>query len=242
LTGQDTGCYGKDIGVNLVDLLSAACEIDGDFWIRVGMMTPNSAISMLPELVKVFKNDRIFKFAHLPVQSGDNEILKQMNRHYSVEDFWRVVKAFRKSVPNITLSTDVICGFPGESAEAFEGTLRLIRQVRPDVVNVSKFFPRPKTSAAEMTPKVDSFEVMARSRRLTDFVKKSSFEKNSSWIGWNGRILLDEVGKKPDSLIGRNFAYKPIVVKNVERSLLGNLLNVRVTKAFQTYLEAEIIS
>ncbi len=241
LTGQDTACYGRDIGINLTYLLRAVCDIEGEFWVRVGMMTPNLALDMLSELVEIFQNEHVFRFVHLPVQSGDDEVLRLMNRRYSVEDFRRVVEAFRKSVPNITLSTDVICGFPGESAEAFERTLQLVDDVKPDVVNISKFFPRPKTLAEKMTPKVPTLEVTARSKRMTDLVKKISFEKNSAWSGWKGRVLLDEHGKQPSSLIGRNFAYKPIVVKNDDQSLLGTFVNVHVTKTFQTYLEAKII-
>ncbi len=240
LTGQDMACYGKDLDINLVDLLKAVCEIKGEFWVRVGMMTPNLALDMLPELVEVFQNERIFKFVHLPVQSGDDEVLKRMNRRYSVEDFKRIVEAFRTTVPDVTLATDVICGFPGENAEAFEHTLRLIEEVRPDVVNVSKFFPRPRTSAEKMTPRVSPVEVTARSKRMAELAKRIASTKNVSWINWKGRVLLDERGKQPNSLIGRNFAYKPIVIKGEKEALLGTFVNVHVTRTFQTYLEAEI--
>ena len=242
LTGQDMACYGKDLDVNLVDLLRAVCEIKGEFWVRVGMMTPNLALDMLPELVEVFQDERIFKFVHLPVQSGDDEVLKRMNRRYSVEDFKRIVEAFRTTVPDIALATDVICGFPSENAEAFEHTLRLIEEVRPDVVNVSKFFPRPRTLAEKMAPKVSPVEVAARSKRMAELAKRMAPTKNVSWMNWKGRVLLDERGKQPNSLIGRNFAYKSIVIKGENESLLGTFVNVHVTKAFQTYLEAEIIN
>ena len=241
LTGQDVACFGRDIGLDLVDLLEEVCEIEGDFWVRVGMMTPNLALDMLPELVEMFQDEHVFKFVHLPVQSGDNEVLKPMNRWYSVEDFRWIVEAFRKAVPKITLATDIICGFPGETNEAFERTLRLMDDVKPDIVNISKFFPRPKTEAEKMTPKASPQEVTARSRRIAGLVKKISSEKNGAWMGWKGRVLLDEHGKQPNSLIGRNFAYKPIVVKTGNEALLGNFVNVQVTKTFQTYLEAEIV-
>lgn len=240
LTGQDMACYGRDIGVNLVGLLKAVCRIGGEFWVRVGMMTPNLALDMLPELVEVFQNEHVFKFVHLPVQSGDDAVLKRMNRLYSAEDFKRIVEAFRKALPNITVATDVICGFPGEGAEAFERTLQLIGDVKPDVVNVSKFFPRPKTSAEKMGPKVSSLEVTARSKRMADLVRRISLEKNKGWMNWRGRVLMDEMGKQSNSLIGRNFAYKPIVIKSKNQSLLGSFVNTHVTKTFQTYLEAEI--
>ncbi len=241
LTGQDMACYGRDIGVSLVDLLREVCEIEGEFLVRVGMMTPNLVLDMLHELVETFQNEHVFKFVHLPVQSGDDEVLRRMNRFYSVDDFKRIVEEFRRTIPSITVATDVICGFPGESAEAFGRTLQLIDDVRPDIVNVSKFFPRPRTLAEKMTQKVSPLEVKERSKKMAELARRISLEKNNAWMNWKGRILVDERGKQPKSLIGRNFAYKPIVVKREDESLLGSFVNVHVTKTFQTYLEAEII-
>jgi len=238
LTGQDIACYGRDIGLNLANLLQAVCAIEGDFFVRVGMMASNYVLDMLDELVEVFREDHVFKFLHVPVQSGDNEMLKRMNRFYSVEDFLGIVDAFRKAIPKITIATDVICGFPGESEEAFERTLQLIEEVKPDVVNVSKFFPRPRTLAEKMTPCVSASDVKVRSKRLAESAGRISSDKNAAWMNWTGRILVDERGKQTGSWIGRNFAYKPIVVRSEDESFFGRFLNVRIVKAFQTYLEA----
>jgi len=240
LTSQDTACYGKDVAVSLADLLKKVCRVKGEFFVRVGMMTPNYALEILNDLIQAYKNEKVFKFLHLPVQSGDDEILKLMNRLYSVEDFRRIINAFRKEIPEITLATDVICGFPGESREAFEQTVELIKEVQPDIVNISKFFPRSRTPAAKMKLIVHPREVKERSRRLAELSKMVSLERNRAWIGWEGRILVDEVGKKPSSWMGRNFAYKPVVIKTGE-FLLGKFLAVRVVKVFPTYLEAEIV-
>jgi len=240
LTGQDMACYGRDIGVNLTDLLKTICSLEGEFFIRVGMMTPNCVLDLLDQLVDAFRDPHVFKFLHLPVQSGDNEVLKRMNRFYSIDNFRRIVDAFRKAIPDLTLATDVICGFPTENEEAFKRTLTLIEEVKPDVVNISKFFPRPRTLAEKMTPKVAASDVKERSQRLAKLVRRISAEKNAAWMNWAGKILVDERGKQPGSWIGRNFAYKPIVVKSEDESLLGRVLNVRVVKTFQTYLEAEI--
>ena len=238
LTSQDTACYGKDIGTSLAGLLRRICEIEGDFFVRVGMMNPDNALGMLDELVEAYKDKKVFKFLHLPVQSGDDEVLKLMNRRYTVEDFKTVVQAFRKEIPRLTLSTDVICGFPGESVEAFERTKRLIAEVRPDIVNVSKFFSRPRTPAEKMVS-LPPEEVNRRSREMAELSKRISFERNRAWIGWEGAVLFDERGKG-ESWMGRNFAYKPVVVKGGE-SLVGRFVQVRVVNAFSTYLEAKVI-
>jgi len=238
LTSQDTACYGKDIGTSLAGLLRRVCEVEGDFFVRVGMMNPDHVLGMLDELVEAYKDGKVFKFLHLPVQSGDDEVLERMNRRYTVEDFKTVVQAFRNEIPRLTLSTDVICGFPGERMEAFERTRRLLAEVQPDIVNVSKFFSRPRTPAERMVS-LPVEEVNLRSREVAELTKRISFEKNRAWIGWEGTVLFDERGKG-ESWMGRNFAYKPVVVKVCE-SLLGRFVQVRVVNAFSTYLEAEVL-
>ncbi len=241
LTAQDVGCYGMDIGVNLAQLLKAVCAIGGDFKVRVGMMTPSSAIFDLEELALAFDNEKIFKFLHLPVQSGDDEVLGRMRRRYSVGDFKKVVDRFRGSSPRMTLATDVICGFPGESMETFGRTLSLIEQVRPDVVNVSKFYARPGTPAAKMQCDfVSSVEIKRRSKMAGLLARKIVSEKNRDWVGWKGPILVDEVGKVAGSWVGRNFAYRPIVLKSAE-PLLGKTVVVEVVGSFHTFLEGKIV-
>ncbi|MEM3700851.1 MAG: tRNA (N(6)-L-threonylcarbamoyladenosine(37)-C(2))-methylthiotransferase [Candidatus Bathyarchaeia archaeon] len=238
LTSQDTACYGRDIGTNLAELLLVLSDVERDFKIRVGMMTPNMALGILENLIQAFKNDKIFKFVHLPVQSGDDEILKNMRRFYSVADFKKIVDTFRENFPELTLATDVICGFPGEDEEAFEKTLQLIKEIKPDIVNVSKFFARPKTAATKMTNSVPKPEIKRRSTMVADVAKTVAFEKNQHWVGWSGEILVDEIGKAYGSWVGRNLAYKPIIIKSGD-NLLGKIVKVKVVKAFATYLEAE---
>jgi threonylcarbamoyladenosine tRNA methylthiotransferase CDKAL1 len=243
ITSQDTACYGRDIGTSLANLLKALCNVKRDFKIRVGMMTPNLAKNILEELIEAFESEKIFKFLHLPVQSGDDKVLKRMRRLYSVEDFKDIVNAFRARFPDITLATDVICGFPSETKEAFERTLRLVENAQPDIVNVSKFFARPKTTAAEMREGfVSSQEIKRRSGLTAKLAKEVVFERNQRWVGWTGEILVDEVGKVSGSWIGRNFAYKPIVLKNSgSGDLIGKTFHVKIVKAFGTYLEGKIV-
>lgn len=241
ITSQDTACYGGDNRSNLAELLTAMCNVEGDFKLRVGMMTSNNVLGILENLVRAFRSDRVFKFVHLPVQSGDDQILKRMRRFYSVDDFRRIVTAFRASFPELTLATDVICGFPGEDEEAFRRTLRLVEEIRPDIVNVSKFFARPRTPAAAMQKEsVPLSEIKCRSTMAARLARKVAFERNQRWVGWTGEVLVDEAGKFSGSWVGRNFAYKPIAVKSKDR-LLGKVLEVEVVKAFSTYLEGVIV-
>jgi tRNA A37 methylthiotransferase MiaB len=163
-----------------------------------------------------------------------------MRRFYSAGDFRHIVDTFRREFPDITLSTDVICGFPNESNEAFCNSLRLIEEVKPDIVNVSKFFARPRTMAAKMTKDfVPSSEIKRRSTMMADLARRVALERNKRWVDWAGDVLVDEIGRFPSSWIGRNFAYKPVVLASDVR-LLGKKLHVKVVKASLTHLQGEI--
>ncbi|MGP3703151.1 MAG: tRNA (N(6)-L-threonylcarbamoyladenosine(37)-C(2))-methylthiotransferase [Candidatus Bathyarchaeota archaeon] len=239
-TSQDLAAYGKDIGVSLVDLLEKLLNLNEKFFVRLGMMNPNNVIEILGELIRFYKDKRIFKFLHLPLQSGDNKVLKDMNRFYTVEDYSKIVYSMRGEIENLTFATDVICGFPTETVEAFENTLKLIKEVKPDIVNISKFYPRPKT-IAEKIKTIPTQEVKRRSKTLTKLVTEISLKNNLKWVGWVGYVLIDEKGLNY-SWIGRNISYKPIVIKlSCAGDLMGKYLKVLVKKAFINHLEAEVL-
>jgi threonylcarbamoyladenosine tRNA methylthiotransferase CDKAL1 len=239
VTSQDMACYGRDIGANLALLLKALDGLEGAFRVRVGMMNPNLVKTMLAELLEAFGSSKVFKFVHLPVQSGDDTVLRRMRRFYTVQGFREIVDAFRAVFPEVTVATDVICGFPGETREAFENTLKLIGEVKPDIVNVSKFFARPGTAAVEMRDTVKPAEIKRRSAEAAKLVKQVSLERNQRWVGWSGEVLVDEKGKVSGSWVGRNFAYKPVVVKS-SKNLLGKTLRVKIVKAFSSHLAGTV--
>jgi MiaB-like tRNA modifying enzyme len=241
LTSQDTACYGKDSGGDLASLIENVCGIHGDFLVRVGMMTPDNLLQILDRVVEAFRDEKVFKFLHLPVQSGDDEVLRRMNRGYSVEDFMMIVEKFRQAFPELTFATDVIVGFPGETEVSFNHSLKLIAEVKPDIVNVSKFFARPGTLAISMKPEVSPSEIKRRSASLASLARRIALERNCGWKGWRGRMIVDEVGKM-GSVVGRNFVYKPIAVRDPEGlGLLGRFVSVEVVDAFPSHLVGEIV-
>ena len=148
LTSQDTACYGYDIDTNIVNLLKKILKMQRDFRIRLGMGNPDYFPDYLDELIEVFKDRRMYKFLHIPVQAGSDNVLKAMKRNYSISTFKNIIRKFRSNIPDITLSTDIICGYPDETDEDFEETIKLIKEIRPDVLNISRFWPRPGTIAA----------------------------------------------------------------------------------------------
>lgn len=165
LTAQDTGCYGLDIGLRLTDLLDKILTIEGEYKIRIGMMNPHYALEMLGKLKKIYRDTHILSFAHIPVQSGSNRVLREMGREYTIEDFVKAVKGLRE-VRGISISTDIIVGFPTETNSDFEETVKLIRKIKPEVLNLSKFCPRPGTAAAGMK-QLPTQVIKERSRIVT---------------------------------------------------------------------------
>ena len=237
LTSQDTACYGYDINTNIVNLLKKILEMNRHFKIRLGMGNPDFLPDYLDDLIEVYKDPRMFKFLHIPVQSGSNSVLKVMKRDYDVETFVNIVKKFRKTHPNITLSTDIICGYPDETDDEFQETIDLIKKVRPDVLNISRFWPRPGTIAAKMK-QLPSHIIKQRSVELTKLFHIISTENNKKWLDWKGKIIIDEIGKN-NSLVGRNYAYKPVIIK--ENLNLGEETEVKIVKTTKHDLRAEII-
>jgi len=236
LTSTDNGCYGLDIRSNLPELVNAVAEIPEKFFLRVGMMNPMYMPRIKNELLKSFENNKVFKFLHVPVQSGSDKVLHEMKRGHTAKIFRDVVTQFREKFDRFTISTDIIVGFPTETEDDFEKTLQLLDETRPDVVNLSKYSQRPGTDAAEMT-QIDVSEVKTRSKKTYDLITKISRENNQKWIGWKGQVVFDEKFEK--QMRGRNFAYKPIFVHDEPK--IGTISDVEIVDATNHSLIGKII-
>ena len=241
LSSQDTAVYGIDKGYTLVDLLREIVRIPGKFKVRVGMMNPQNAIGFIEDLVDVFKDQKIYKFLHVPVQSGSERILRLMNRSHGVFEYVHIVNLFRSSFDYSTISTDIIVGYPGETLRDFLDSYRLIERTRPNIVNITRFSPRPFTEAAKLKNNVPGWIAKERSSILAKLAKNISLEENRKLVGKRVKAMVNEIGKDK-TLIARDDAYRPIVVKNVDRKvLLGSYQKIEITEAKETYLIGEII-
>jgi threonylcarbamoyladenosine tRNA methylthiotransferase CDKAL1 len=250
LSSTDNGCYGRDIDSNLVDLLQACCSIEGNFKIRVGMMNPMYLPAILDRMVRLFcENDKLFKFLHIPVQSGSNRVLRKMKRGHTSKTFIDIVQAFRDRIPEMTISTDIIVGFPSETEDDFKQTIDLLERSEPDTVNISRYAARPKTEASgwkEM--KISSQVSKERSEYLHTLTRRIAKKRNSLWREWQGEIVIDETGKV---MQGRNYAYKPVVISSSTSSstaniadrqiLLGDMVNVKIFDFSNFSLKANVI-
>ncbi len=233
LTCQDAAAYGRDLGTDLPSLIHSVCQIPSDFRLRIGMMNPGSALSLLDVLPEMYLEPKVFKFLHLPVQSGSDKVLGLMRRGYNVEDFRTVVRKVRNSIPDVSLSTDLIVGYPGEEDTDHESNLKLISEFRPDIVNVTRFSPRPGTAAAMAMHSVPGGIVKLRSREITRLRFKVALERNSEWVGTRTCALATEHGKRNTTFL-RTDLYQQIVVPEVLP--LGIYYSVDVTGATPTYL------
>jgi MiaB-like tRNA modifying enzyme len=238
LTAQDTSSYGLDIKSDLGILLRNITEVKGEYRIRVGMMNPYTCMKNLKSIITGFEDSRIYKFLHLPVQSGDNDILDKMNRKYNVEDFLRIVNNFKKCYPEITIATDVIVGFPSETNKQFQNTINFLKTVKPDITNITRFSARPYTKAKTMKGRIKTEIVKERSKILTEICREISTEKNKKHIGKKYNVLITEKGKNK-TFVGRSENYKPIVLE--KKVKIGDFLDVEITDSGPTYLVGSII-
>ena len=162
-----------------------------------------------------------------------------MNRRYTIEEFKELVKLLRTSLPKLTLSTDVIVGFPGETEEDFQETIKLLEDIQPDITNVSRFAVRPRTEAEKMNGKLPGWKIKERSRKVSKIVRKISLQRNLEWIGYVGETLVSEIGIK-GGFVARNFAYKPIII-NSNETTLGSFVKVKIVDANITHLVGKIV-
>lgn len=223
LTSTDNGCYGYDIGTDLPEMIDAVSgAVPDDCMIRVGMMNPMYMPRIRKRLLESLKSHKVFKFLHIPVQSGSDRILHEMARGHTADTFRRVVRDARIQIPDITISTDIIVGFPSETESEFEETVDLLDETSPEVVNLSRYSARPGTVAADRTDQIDTHEVKRRSGIITERIAEMSQKANRKWVGWKGDVLFDE--NTENGVKGRNHAYKPIYVTAGRKA--GDILNV----------------
>ncbi|MBU0476779.1 tRNA (N6-isopentenyl adenosine(37)-C2)-methylthiotransferase MiaB [Patescibacteria group bacterium] len=238
LLGQNVNDYHSptNVKVNFSKLLKQIDEIKGDFWIRFTSPHPKDFSN---ELIKTMDECRkVTEYLNLPVQSGDNEILKRMNRPYTVEEYKNLVKKIREKIPEITLSTDVIVGFPGETKKQFQNTAKLFREIKFDMAYIAKYSPRPSTRASEMEDDVPRQEKQRRWKTLTEILKETALEHNKTYVGKKVKVLVEK--KKKEFLAGKTKTYKTIKFEGPKK-LIGQFQKVKITKAITWGLKGKLI-
>ena len=236
LTAQDTAAFGRDSGEKLSDLIKEVANLNGDFRVRVGMMHPKNILNDVDEIIDAMKHPKVYDFIHLPVQSGSDKVLKDMRRGHTLDQYLDIVSKFKKEIPDLTLAVDIIVGYPTESDEDFELTVKLLEELKPSLIHLSKYQHRKgaiSSSLKEIPPEV----MKKRSKFLSEIKSIITEDENSELVGTIQNVLVVEKGSK-GGFIAKTNSYIPVIVDDVE---LGTFVNVKITEATATYLKSELL-
>ncbi|XP_049874224.1 threonylcarbamoyladenosine tRNA methylthiotransferase [Pectinophora gossypiella] len=226
LTSEDTGTYGRDIGTSLPELLwQLVAVIPSGCRLRLGMTNPPYILEHLEQVAQIMHHPRVYKFLHVPVQAGSDQVLADMKREYTRADFEHVVDFLREKVPGITIATDIICGFPTETDEDFKQTMSLCDKYRFPSLFINQFFPRPGTPAAKMT-RVPGQEVKKRTKQLSELFR--SYEPYSDRVGQTYQVLVTDVSHDRNYYVAHNEFYEQVLVPKEEK-YMGKMLTVKIT-------------
>ena len=240
LSSEDTGAYGIDIGTDISQLLRALCEAlptDGRTMLRLGMTNPPYILEHLDAVAEAMRHPCVFEFLHLPVQSGSDDILKAMNREYTVAEFEECADRLLAKVPNLHLATDVIAAFPGETEADFEATVRVVTKYRFAELHISQFYPRPGTPAARLRPRVEGTVAKRRTRRLTELFE--GYRPYDHLVGRTVRVWISDTAADGVSLVGHTKDYVQVLIAP-EEGLVGSSVTVEVTSAGRWSVRGEV--
>jgi tRNA-2-methylthio-N6-dimethylallyladenosine synthase len=218
LLGQNVNSYKYDFP----KLLKRINKIPGKFWIRFTSSHPKDFSDDLIKAMKQFR--KITPYLNLPVQSGDDRILKDMNRPYTVKKYKEIIKKVKKEIPNICLSTDVIVGFPGETKNQFQNTVKLFKEIKYDMAYISQYSPRPGTRGAKLPDNVLKKEKKRREKVLNEILKQTALENNRKYLNKTIKVLMIN-----DSL-GKTETNKTVKI-NSKKDLSGKFIKVKITNA-----------
>jgi len=233
LTAQDTAAYGKDTKEKLSDLIKEISSLEGNFRIRVGMMHPKNMMGDVDGLIEAFKSENVYKFLHIPIQSGNDQVLHDMHRDHTVEEFKDIIAAFKDKIPEISIATDIIVGYPTEDEQAFEDTCELLKDIKPNFIHLSKYKHRYGAESSSLD-EIHFKELKKRSKYIESIKSGITREDNQKLIGTIQEVLVVEKGRK-GGFIGRTNFYMPVVVPDAK---VGTFKTVKIKEATSTYLKA----
>jgi len=236
LMGQNVNSY-KDGDTNFPKLLKRIDDIPGDFWIRFTSSHPKNFSDKLIETMA--RGKKITEYLNLPVQAGSDRILKMMNRPYTIKQYEGMVKKVRKIIPDITVSTDIIVGFPGETQKDFNDSLNLFKTIKYDMAYISEYSARAGTVASKMKDAVSKEEKTKRKFLINEALKKTAQEKNEKFVG---RIVLALIDRKDhkNNWVGKTREYKTIVIES-NKNLMGKFVKTKIVDSSPWGLRGELI-
>jgi tRNA-2-methylthio-N6-dimethylallyladenosine synthase len=236
LLGQNVNSYKEK--VDFAGLLREVNKIKGDFWIRFTSSHPNDFSDDIINAMKDCK--KVTNYLNLPVQSGNDEILKKMNRPYNISQYKSIVKKVKEKIPDIFISTDIIVGFPGEKEKHFRNTINLFNEISFDMVYIGRYSPRKQTLAYKMGDTVPPGEKKRREKILNELLKENNLEKNKNFIGKKMKILVLKSNNK-GLLFGKTKNYRNVKLKG-SKKMVGSFVDVKITDSSLWGLKATKIN
>ncbi|KAM5298328.1 threonylcarbamoyladenosine tRNA methylthiotransferase [Ctenodactylus gundi] len=239
LTSEDTGAYGRDLGTSLPVLLWKLVEVIPEgAMLRLGMTNPPYILEHLEEMAKILCHPRVYAFLHIPVQSGSDSVLMGMKREYCVADFRRVVDFLKEKVPGITIATDIICGFPGETDQDFQETVKLVEEYRFPSLFINQFYPRPGTPAAKM----EQVPAQVKKQRTKDLSRVfHSYNPYDHKIGERQQVLVTEESFDSKFYVAHNQFYEQVLVPK-NPSFMGKMVEVDIYESGKHFMKGQPVS
>lgn len=239
LTSEDTGAYGRDIGTSLPALLWKLVEVIPEgAMLRLGMTNPPYILEHLEEMAKILNHPRVYAFLHIPVQSASDTVLMDMKREYCVADFKRVVDFLKDKVPGITIATDIICGFPGETDQDFQETVKLVEEYKFPSLFINQFYPRPGTPAAKM----EQVPAQVKKQRTKDLSRVfHSYNPYDHKIGERQQVLVTEESFDSKFYVAHNRFYEQVLVPK-NPTFMGKMVEVDIYESGKHFMKGQPVS
>ena len=240
LLGQNVNAYGKDLDINytISNLLEDTAKTGID---RIRFVTSHPWDFSSDMIDTIAKYDNIMPYIHLPIQSGSDNILKKMNRRYTIEEYKKLFYELKSKIKNVSITTDIIVGFPNETEEDFQKTLDIYNELKYDLAYTFIYSPREGTPASKMEDSVPLEEKEERLQRLNKIVNKYAKEANEKYLGKTVPVLLEGYSDKGGKLMGYTDTMKLVNVA-ADPSLIGQIKNVLITDVKTWSMEGEIVS
>ncbi len=237
LIAQNVNSYRYE-NKDFADLLLEVNALDGDFWICFFSSHPKDMSDKL--IAAMGKADKLVKYLHLAVQSGDDEILRKMNRKYKADDYIKLIGKLRKTKKNISITTDIIVGFPSETKKQFKNTKKLLKKVKFDLAYVSQYSPRPGTASFNMKDDVSPEDKKIREEKLLKILQKTSQKNNRKYLGQKLKVLVEGKNRR-GRYFGKTNGYKTVKFNNDRNDLAGKFVEVKIIRYENFSLIGELI-
>jgi threonylcarbamoyladenosine tRNA methylthiotransferase CDKAL1 len=240
ITSQDNANYGMDDKEQkLPELLTKILELKHRFKLRIGMMDPNNVLPILEELISIYKNKKMYKFIHIPIQSASNKVLKDMNRLYTIEQAEKIITKFRREIPEVTISTDIIVGYPTETNQDHKKNTEFIKKFKPDVFNLSKMSIHKGTIASKLKP-LDIKIINKRTTELMKLHRQTAKQNKEKFLNKTTKVFINK--KLQDNLYqARDDNYNIILINREDKSILGKILEIKIKQIGIHHMIGEII-